>query len=146
MTRGMVVTVLHRLAGSPAPKGAAGFEDVAAGSYCDAATRWAAENGIVLGFASGRFEPEQPVTRAQLAVILCRYAALMGLDVTNVAELDGFADADAVGEWAREALGWASGAGIILGGKDGRIAPQGDATRAQTAVILYRFCTKLLGK
>ena len=130
MTRGMVVTVLHRLAGSPAPKGSAGFEDVAAGSYCDAATRWAAE----------------PVTRAQLAVILCRYAALMGLDVTNVAELDGFADADAVGEWAREALGWASGAGIILGGKDGRIAPQGDATRAQTAVILYRFCTKLLGK
>ena len=146
MTRGMVVTVLHRLAGSPAPKGTAGFEDVAAGSYCDAATRWAAENGIVLGFASGKFEPEQPVTRAQLAVILCRYAALVGLDVTNMAELDGFADADAVGEWAREALGWASGAGIILGGKDGRIAPQGDATRAQTAVILYRFCTKLLGK
>ncbi len=146
MTRGMVVTVLYRLAGSPAPKNADGFADVPAGSYCDAATRWAAENGIALGFADGSFRPEQPVSRAQLAAILCRYAKNAGIDVTDAADLSAFPDAALVGAWARDALGWANGCGLILGRADGRLDPTGDASRDQMAMILYRFCKTVLGK
>ena len=112
MTRGMLVTVLHRLEGTPAPTANNSFSDVAGGVYYAQAVTWAAENGIVAGIGNNQFAPNSLLTRQQFATILYRYAQYKGYDVTNQAELSGFADANTVGSYAVDALRWAVGNGI----------------------------------
>ena len=141
MTRGMLVTILYRMAGSPAVSGAAGFGDVPAGAYYADAAAWAAANGIVTGYDADTFAPNAPITREQLAAILYRCAGASG----DNAALDGFTDAASVSGYASGAMAWAVDAGLITGMGDGTLAPQGSATRAQTAVILMRFA-KTAGK
>ena len=141
MTRGMLVTILYRMAGSPAVSGAAGFGDVPAGAYYADAAAWAAANGIVTGYDADTFAPDAPITREQLAAILYRCAGASG----DNAALDGFTDAASVSGYASGAMAWAVDAGLITGMGDGTLAPQGSATRAQTAVILMRFA-KTAGK
>ena len=135
VTRGQLVTILYRLEGQPAVSGA-GFPDVAAGSYCEKAVKWAAATGITKGNAEGLFQPNSPITREQLAVMLWRYAGCPapGPD----AALD-FPDADAVGEYARQALLWAVEKGILSGYGDGRLDPKGAATRIQAARMIMNF-------
>lgn len=135
MTRGMLVTILYRMAGSPSVSGAAGFGDVPAGAYYADAVAWAAANGIVTGYDADTFAPDAPITREQLAAILYRCAGASG----DNAALDGFTDAASVSGYASGAMAWAVDAGLITGMGDGTLAPQGSATRAQTAVILMRF-------
>ena len=141
MTRGMLVTILYRMAGSPAVSGAAGFGDVPAGAYYADAAAWAAANGIVTGYDADTFAPDAPITREQLAAILYRCAGASG----DNAALDGFTDAASVSGYASGAMAWAVDTGLITGMGDGNLAPQGSATRAQTAVILMRFA-KTAGK
>ena len=141
MTRGMLVTILYRMAGSPAVSGAAGFGDVPAGAYYADAAAWAAANGIVTGYDADTFAPDALITREQLAAILYRCAGASG----DNAALDGFTDAASVSGYASGAMAWAVDAGLITGMGDGTLAPQGSATRAQTAVILMRFA-KTAGK
>lgn len=144
-SRGMIVTILHRLEGTP-QAGLSGFADVPAGEYYTDAVGWAAQNGIVSGYgegAEGMFGPNDSITREQLAAILYRYAEKKGLDVTVRGDLSTYADAGSVSDYAVEPLRWAVGVGLISGMGDGTIAPGGKATRAQVATILTRYCQNL---
>ena len=142
MTRGMLVTVLWRLAGKPEAKAAASFQDVDAQQYYAKAVAWAAENGIVAGTSDTTFSPNAKVTREQMAAILYRYAKRNSVDVSKTADLKDFPDADKVASYAKDAMAWAVESGIISGTlKDGKtyLDPTGSATRAQVASILMRY-------
>ena len=138
-TRAQLVTILYRLAGEPEPGGDSGFADVAAGTWYTDAVAWAAENGIVNGTTDTTFAPGDDITREQLAVILYRYAACQGYDVSQRADLSGFGDAESISGYAQEALSWAHAQGLVLGFEDGSLRPQGTASRAQIAAVLMRF-------
>lgn len=140
-SRAMAATLLWRLAGEPAPKEAASFPDVEAGSWYADAAAWAGEAGVVKGYDSGLFAPGDPVTREQLASLLYRFAQAQGLDVsvgenTNILS---YTDAFDVSEWAVPALQWACGAGVIQGKDGGRLAPGDSATRAELAALFQRY-------
>lgn len=138
-TRGMIVTILWRLEGEPSVKGTQ-FADVAENAYYAEAILWAAENGIVTGYGSNRFGPDDPITREQLAAILYRYAQYKELDTSASDSLKGFTDASKISTYAKEAMGWACAVGLLQGSHNA-LDPQGNATRAQVAAILYRFNT-----
>ena len=140
-SRGMIVTILHRLDGKPAAEHKDVFSDVAEGAYYHDAVLWAAQKGIVTGYDNGSFGPDDDVTREQLAAILYRYAKYKGYDVsvgedTNILSYN---DAFTISEYAIPAIQWACGAGLI-NGSSGNLMPQGKAERCQTAAILHRFC------
>ena len=137
MTRAMLVTVLWRNAGSP-QEGENTFADVPDGTWYTAAVAWAAKNGVVNGVGNGKFDPDGAITREQMTAILLRFAAANGVDTSKRADLSSFPDADSVSTWAKDALAWTVAEGII-GGSDGKLLPQGNATRAQVAAILMRF-------
>lgn len=139
-TRGMAVTVLYRLAGNPAiSAGSETFNDVQAGQYYADAAIWAANNGIVNGYGDGSFGPEDLITREQLAAIFYRYSSAQGYDVTASGDLSQFSDAGTISAYAEPALAWANGAGLINGRGNG-LEPQANATRAEIATMLMRFC------
>lgn len=138
-SRAMIVTILHRLEDTPAAK-TPDFPDVADGQYYTAAVGWAAEKGIVNGYETGEFRPNDPITREQLAAILYRYASATGCTVSQRGDLTAFADYADVSSYAAEAMSWAVGAGLLSGMGDGTVSPSGQATRAQVAIILQRFC------
>ena len=135
-TRGMLVTILHRMEGEP-QAGEHGFADVAEGKYYADAVAWAAENGIVNGYSDTVFAPEEAMSREEMAVVLHRYAQYKGWDVSAQGDLTRFADGGSISGWAAEAMTWAVGA-KVLDGMGGRLAPQGDALRSQTATVLLR--------
>lgn len=142
MTRAMLVSVLWRLAGAPAPKAPNTFVDVPDGAWYTDAVTWAAENGVVSGIGGSRFDPSGFVTREQTAEILYNYAHSKGYDVSARADLTAFQDAASVSGWAEEALSWANAAGLINGTvRDGQtiLDPQGSASRAQVAMILMNY-------
>lgn len=142
MTRAMLVSVLWRLAGAPAPKAPNTFVDVPDGAWYTDAVTWAAENGVVSGIGGSRFDPSGYVTREQTAEILYNYAHSKGYDVSARADLTAFPDAGSVSGWAEEALSWANAAGLINGTvRDGQtiLDPQGSASRAQVAMILMNY-------
>ena len=141
-SRSMIVTILYRLEGEPVVDDAMDFADVAGDAWCTDAVRWAAGEGIVGGYGDGLFGPDDPVTREQLAAILYRYAVYKGYDVsvgedTNILSYDDFAD---LSEYAIPAMQWACGAGIVNGTSESTFTPQGEATRAQVAAMMMRFC------
>lgn len=142
MTRAMLVSVLWRLAGAPAPKAPNTFVDVPDGAWYTDAVTWAAENGVVSGIGGSRFDPSGFVTREQTAEILYNYAHSKGYDVSARADLTAFPDAGSVSGWAEKALSWANAAGLINGTvRDGQtiLDPQGSASRAQVAMILMNY-------
>ena len=112
------------------------------GQWYTDAVAWAAENGIVNGVGNGKFDPNGKVTREQLAAILFRYSESKGYDTSVSGALGGYPDASKVSSWAKDAYSWAVGAGLIGGNViNGKtlLDPQGNATRAQVAIILMRF-------
>ena len=140
-TRGMVVTVLYRLENQPSTS-VASFTDVASGAYYANAVAWANANGIVSGYGSGKFGPNDKVTREQLAAILYRYAQYKKYDVsvgedTNILSYD---DAQSISSYAIPAIQWACGAGVVTGKSGSKLDPKGNATRAEVAAMLMRFC------
>ena len=139
MNRAMVVTVLHRLAGSPAAEGEIAFTDVPADQYYEEALIWAVDNGLAQGVSETAFAPTSPVTREQLVTFLYRYAEFAGMDVSGKADLTVFADSDKLSSYAEEAMAWAVDAGIIDGVGNNTLAPRNNATRAQVAAMLMRF-------
>ena len=136
MTRGMLATVLYRAAGSPAVTGSPSFSDVPSSSAYANGVAWAAANGIVTGYGDGRFGLNAPVTRQQIAAILWRYD---GSETVETAA--SFTDSASISSYAAHAVNWAAANGIIAGRNDGSFDPTGNATRAQVAVILYRYLT-----
>ena len=143
MTRAMLVTVLHRLDGVDA-SGTNSFTDVLNGKWYTNAIAWASANGIVEGLSGNRFAPNAPIAREQLAAILFRYAKACGYDVSARAELTAYADAAQVSTWAGDAMRWAVAAGLISGRSGAQLAPKGEATRAEVAVILMNFVQKVV--
>ena len=138
VTRAMLVTILWRLAGEPYGR-VSPFEDVLPGSWYAQAVSWAYDKGIVTGVTATSFQPGAPVTREQLCVILCRYAALTGKNTAASASLDAFTDRAQVSAYAEASVRWALQAGLLTGVGDGRLAPRSGARRAQLAVLLQRF-------
>ena len=139
MTRAMLVTVLHRLEGSPAAAAANSFTDVEKGEWYADAVIWANANGIVSGYGKGLFGTNDPLTREQLAAILYRYAGFKGYDVTAAADLSAYSDAAEISSWAEQAMRWANAEGLISGRTTTTLVPGGTATRAEVASILKRF-------
>ena len=137
MTRAMLVTVLWRYENSP-EEGKNTFNDVPDDQWYTKAVAWAADKGIVGGVGNNRFDPNGNITREQMAAILYRYAQGKGFDTAARGDLSKFPDAGKVSEWAKDAIAWAVAEGII-GGSDGKLLPQGNATRAQVSAILMRF-------
>lgn len=142
-SRGMIVTILYRMAGSPAV-GACGFTDVAAGQYYTDAIAWAAENGVVSGYGGGLFGPDDPITREQMTLILQGYARLVGRDVSARADLSAYTDAGEISGYALESMRWARAAGLINGTSETTLTPSGTATRAQAAVLFRGFCENVI--
>lgn len=142
-SRAMIATILWRMAGSPVVNYAMDYTDVAQGQWYSEAIRWAASEGIVGGYGNGLFGTNDPITREQFAAMLYRFAQEQGYDVsigenTNILSYTDVAD---LSEYAISAMQWAVGAGIINGTGDGStLSPHGQATRAQAAVMLMRFC------
>ena len=137
MTRSMLAAVLYRAAGSPAVTGADRFTDTESGAYYANAVVWASENGIVSGYGNGLFGTNDPVSREQIATILWRYDG----GETGAASAS-FTDSAAIGGYAVEAVNWAVENGIVTGLSDGSFGPKASATRAQVAVMLYRYLTR----
>ena len=141
-TRGMMATILWRMEGSPAPKGKNGFTDVEAEKWYTDAVTWTAENGIFAGYGKDKFGPDDPITREQLAAIFYRYADYKGYDLTVKGNLDTFKDADKITDYAKTAMQWAVGSGLVKGKSGNLLDPQGTATRAEIAAMLHRFIEK----
>ncbi len=147
MTRAMLCTVLWRMAGEPEPAADSGeaqrvFTDVPENAYYAKAVKWAAQKGIVDGMTATTFGPDGTVTRQQIATLLYRYAKVVeDMDLTlpeGAPSVDTFPDKDKVADWAKDAMTWAVGRGLI-NGSSGMLLPDGNATRCQVAAILQRF-------
>lgn len=139
MSRAMLVTVLHRAAGLPAASGSAMFNDVVSGTWYSDAVSWAASNAIVGGIGNGNFDPNGNVSRQELAVILWRYAQMLGLNVAaDGTTMPDFADRGQIASWAGEAMAWAYRTGILTGDGSG-LRPTDGASRVEAAAMLTRF-------
>lgn len=145
-TRGMIVTILYRLEGSPDLSNenlGYPYADVDANAYYADAVYWARQNGIVSGMSAEQFAPNNAITREQMAAILYRYAQFKGYDVSAKADLSVYTDAAQVSTYATDAMAWANGAQLITGTSQATLTPAGNATRAQVATILMRFCENI---
>jgi len=141
-SRSMIVQMLYAMEGKPLAKGAA-FADVPSNAWYADAVTWASSNGIVSGIGDNMFAPDAPITREQLALILYGYSKDKGYDVSGAASLSRYIDADSVSSWAKDAMSWAVGSGLISGMTETTLGPGGSATRAQVAVILMNFCENI---
>ncbi|MFR1051993.1 MAG: InlB B-repeat-containing protein [Lachnospirales bacterium] len=139
VTRAQIVTILWRLEGSPV-SGRHSFSDVASGSWYDQAVAWAAANGIVNGYDAKTFGPGDDITREQFATIMHRYASFKGYSTSAAANLSRYTDAGSISSWAQAAMRWANAEGLITGTTATTLDPGGNATRAQAACIIQRFC------
>ena len=144
VTRGMFVTILYNMSGKPAIKSKASkFKDVKdSKKWYYKAVLWASENGIVSGYDNGNFGPNDNITREQLAVMLYKYARYKGKDVSKQGNITTFGDYKKVSSWATKQVKWAVGTGVITG-SNGNLNPKGNATRAETASMIYKYCTKV---
>ena len=143
-TRAQIVQILYNLEGEPEVSGTTPFTDLTQDWYQDAIL-WAYQTGVVAGTSSTTFEPDRPVTREQIAVILMEYVTrVLKLERTwTPADLSTFPDADSVSDWAKDAMADAVALGLISGASNGGqtyLEPQGSATREQVATILMEFC------
>lgn len=140
LSRAQFATILYRLMNEPEYAVANQFPDVLSGSWYDDAVSWAAEEGIVTGYQNGLFGPSDMITREQMAVMMYRFADSYGFDVYNKADLTHFIDESHIPAYAKDAMAWAVGQGIITGKDSGtRLAPLENTVRAECAAILYRF-------
>jgi len=139
MNRAMLVTVLHRLEGSPQVTGESSFTDVKDNQWYTDPVTWASTNNIITGYGISLFGTDDPVTREQMATILHRYASYKSYDVSKTTDLTSYTDAPEINTWALDAMQWANAEGLITGRTATTLAPGGTATRAEVATILIRF-------
>lgn len=144
LTREMLAVVLYNMEKQPESTGVNPFADVKADMWYTDAIVWANANGIVAGYDDSTFGLGDSITREQLAAILYRYAQLKGYDVTEKADLTGYADSASISGYAVEAMQWANANGIVNGMTETTLAPQGTATRAQVATMLMNFCENVV--
>lgn len=142
-SRAMIVTMLWRMEGEPESDGALTFADVPEGVWYTEAVRWAASEGIVDGYSTLAFGPNDHVSREQLATILWRYARYKGTNTAPASKvnLGVFIDAEHISRWAYDGMQWAVNTGLISGAGNEKLSPETDASRAQVATIMMRYCT-----
>lgn len=143
LSRAMVAQILYNLEGQPAVEGESTFTDASTHWAVDAIT-WAQKTGVVDGYENNTFRPNQAVTREELAQMLYNYAQYKKITLPALGDLSKFPDGDKVSPWARTAMKWATGLGVINGYEDSTLEPGGDSTRAQAASILMRFDQNLV--
>ncbi len=140
-TRGMIVTILHRLEGAPETEAVNQYEDVADGQYYSDAVAWGDANGIIFGYGNGNFGPDDTITREQLAAILYRYADFKAMDITTGEDTNilSYDDSFDMSTYAVPALQWAIAEGLITGRSESILAPTAGATRAEVSMVLMHF-------
>ena len=144
LTRAMFVTILSKVDGADtSPYTGTSFTDVKTDKWYSKPIEWAYQNGYTSGVGNGRFGLNDPVTRQQLAVFLYTYTQLRGCDVSELADLSTYADADTVAGWARTGMQWAIAAGLISGTGENSLSPRVPATRAQVAQIIMKYSLML---
>ena len=139
MTRAMFATVLYRLDGRPNVFGPNPFTDVTGGQWYTDAVRWANENGLIMGYDSNRFGPNDNITREQSITIIYRYSEARDADISSQADLSSYTDAQKISNWAQNAMEWAVGVGLISGRSPTTLVPQGEMTRAEVAQMLMNY-------
>lgn len=144
VARAQFAVILHRMNGEPAVEYTKKFPDVEKGIWYAAAVLWASDMGIVTGYSNtGKFGPADSINREQMAVMMYRYAIRKGYDVSKKADFSKFKDSSRVSGFAKDAMQWAVGTGIITGKDNGtKLDPQGNASRAECATIIMRFVEK----
>ena len=143
LNRAMMVTILYRIAGTPAVDGAPAFADVPAGEFYTEAVVWATANGITNGVSEQLFAPGKSLTRQELVTFLYRFAGVMGYDRTDAADLSGYTDAGVIQPYAVGAFQWAVAEGIIKGVTETTLEPEAATTRAQVSLMVYRMIADL---
>ncbi len=139
LSRAPFATILYRMEGEPeVAYDPAAFPDVREGQFYTAPAIWAKSTGVISGYEDGRFGPADEITREQMAVMMYRYANMLGLDTSAEGDMSGFPDAGQISPFAERKVNWAVGAGLIKG-DGGNVNPQGTAERAQCATIIMRF-------
>lgn len=139
LSRAMLAAVLYRMEESPAVTAGTAFADVPDDTWYTGAIAWGVETEILSGMGDGTFLPNRGVTRQELVSILYRYARYRGMDIDEKQTIGRFSDADRVAPWGYDAVAWAVANGLLCGTEDGRLNPNGNATRAEAAVIFRRF-------
>jgi len=137
LTRGMLAQIIYNKEGRPTMAASNPFDDVVGGAWYAKAVAWGARNGVLEGYGNGKFGPDDPITREQLATMLWRYAG----SPESVEPLDRFTDGGKTSSWAAAALRWAVEQGIVTGKSSGIFDPASTATRAEAVTMLQRFCT-----
>lgn len=144
ITRGEMAQMIYNMEGSPSVNTKQVFKDVPAGKWCAPAITWCSQKGIIKGYTDGTFRPDTNVTREMIAQMIKGYAAYRGQNVNAGNNLGGFADANQVDGWARDAMNWAIQKGVISGAYvngQKHLQPRKDATRAETAAMVKKFKT-----
>ena len=141
LNRAMMVTILYRIAGSPAVDGTASFTDVPAGQFYTAPVAWAVEKGITNGLSASLFAPGKSLTRQELVTFLYRFAGVMGYDRSATTDLSAYTDANKVQPYAVEAFQWAVASGVINGTSETTLSPENNTTRAQVCIMVSRLLT-----
>ena len=139
VTRATVATLLYRLAGEPAAEGAPLFTDVSQGAWYGQAVQWAAQAGVAQGVGGGRFDPDAPVSRQDLAVFLYRYMTYAGIEPPVTQQYIVFADQEDIADYAQQAIQVLYKLGILQGVEEDSVNPLGGATRAEAAAMLHRL-------
>lgn len=138
ITRGMILTMLWRMAGEPFEMPVTSFTDVEIGRYYTTAVAWACRNGIADGMGESTFGPNDAITREELVTLMYRYAQYFGHSCIGTS-IEGFADAGSVSSYAYNAMCWAYKAGVVTGTTGSRLNPQGTASRAEAAQMIMSF-------
>ena len=142
-TRGMIITILYRLAGSPAVSSGTVFYDVGANAYCADAVKWGVQNNIISGYGDGTFRPEDPITREEMVTALYNYSRYEGYSVSNLSDLTWrYTDYGQISSFAITPMSWAHANGIITGRTTTTINPKDTTTRAEVSTIFTRFCLR----
>ena len=143
LARAQFAVILHWLNGTPAMDYTDRFHDVGESLWYTDAILWAADTGVVTGYSNGNFGPSDYINREQMALMMYRYAGYKGYDTSARADFGSYQDAANVSDFAKEAMQWAVGEGIITGKyQETQLDPQGNATRAECATIMMRFMEK----
>lgn len=144
MERTMVITVLHRLAGSPKASEESGYTDVEQGSWYSEAVAWGKETGIITGYGDGTFGVSDHITREQLCTMIIRFVEYMKYDLAELNEKTDFADADSISGWAKDAVELCQGYGIVNGMPEGTFEPQSATDREQCSAVMERLARGII--
>ena len=139
ITRGMFVTVLHRIDGETKSDVDYTFTDVNENDYFSNAVAWGSENNIISGYSDTEFAPNDNITREQMVSILKRFAEYKQIDTSIIDTLDSYSDTEDISDYAVSAFQWACGNEIISGFTDNTLRPKANTTRAQAAAVFNKI-------